>query len=494
MKKTLLIFAFAATGAVHSRATVFTVNSLANTNTGTGTSGTLYYCISQANMATGPHTINFSVAGTISVNAALPTLIQAITIDATTAPGYTNTPVVMLDGSTLLNGNGLVITSPDCRIYGLDINSFPYRGIHVNGDAADNFEIGALGKGNVVRNSGYYGIQITGADNGKIVDNKIGTDPAGMSCAANLYDGIDLNTGANNDSILHNQISCNGYNGIQIGGSNNNVVQGNMVGPLIGNCTGSGYRGIDIEGGSTGNKIGGSNFSEWNKIAGNIYWGIEVKGTGTINNLISGNSYSCNAYDAIDVNTGGNNNIAPPVISSANATTISGTALPNAVIEVFKAQNTNPTLCPTLPANQGTDYLGSVTADGAGNWTMSGSFSGCVTATQRDAGNNSSAFSASVSTGVGGTLTNSCSGNVIITLVHAHPESRLFSLYPNPSSGMLHVETAEKIELLLLNALGEELQRWELNPGKNQLDLSSVDAGMYFLQSGGSMQQIIITR
>ena len=480
-----------------AKATIYTVNSLANTNTGAGTSGTLLYCITQANLSVGPHTINFSVAGTIAINnpsAVLPTITQAVTIDGTTAPGYVNTPVIILNATGLLNGDGLNVTSANFKIYGIDMNNFPYRGIHINGDAADNFIIGATGKGNVVRNSGYYGIQITGADNGKIEDNKIGTDATGMNCAMNQYDGIDLNTAANNDSILHNQISCNGYNGIQIGGSNFNVVQGNLIGPLLGTCTGSGYRGIDIELSSMGNKIGGANPNEWNKIAGNLYWGIEIKGAGSINNLVSGNSFSCNAYDAMDVNTGGNNNMLPPAISSANATTVTGTSMANAVIEIFKSQQTNAALCPTLPLNQGTDYLGTVTANGTGNWTMSGSFNGYITATQRDVGNNSSAFSNSIYTGVPGTLTNACSGNVIITFVENNPVKNIFSIYPNPSNGIIIINSAEKGEIILLNSIGEKVKTTIIEVGKNEMNLSDLPSGIYFLQMKGNSIQISVSR
>lgn len=67
-------------------ATVFDVNSAASTNTGSGTSGTLLYCISQANQSAGPHTINFRVAGTISVSpSSLPALSKSITM-----PWYQN--------------------------------------------------------------------------------------------------------------------------------------------------------------------------------------------------------------------------------------------------------------------------------------------------------------------------------------------------------------------------------------------------------------------
>lgn len=84
----------------HAGATVYDVNSLATTNTGTGNSGTLYYCITKANQSTGPHTINFSIAGTIAISTSgsvLPVLTKQIIINATTAPGYAGIPVILLE-------------------------------------------------------------------------------------------------------------------------------------------------------------------------------------------------------------------------------------------------------------------------------------------------------------------------------------------------------------------------------------------------------------
>ncbi len=54
--------------------TTWTVNSLGDTGTGTGTSGDLRYVITQADQTTGDNTINFSVTGTIALNSALPDL------------------------------------------------------------------------------------------------------------------------------------------------------------------------------------------------------------------------------------------------------------------------------------------------------------------------------------------------------------------------------------------------------------------------------------
>ena len=65
---------------------------------------------------------------------------------------------------------------------------------------------------------------------------------------------------------------------------------------------------------------------------------------------------------------GGNNEVASPVINSANRSDVTGltlvsgtaTAEPNGTIEVFKAEG-----------DEGKTYLGSTTADGSGNWSIS---------------------------------------------------------------------------------------------------------------------------
>lgn len=411
MKKLVLLFSILFT-LQSSFATTFTVNSLAATNTGAANSGTLYYCMNIATITPGgPHTIVFSVAGTIPIamNAnVLPNITSSgLMIDGTTAPGYAGVPVVIIDGAGTTSGNGFSISTQFVSILGIDITNSASAGITISA-AANGFNI----DGCVVRNSGSYGISVNGASSGSIQNCKIGVDNTGATCQMNQYDGIDVQGGGSHQ-ILNNHIACNGYNGIQFDSSDDNVVQGNIIGPLMGTCTYNGYRGIDIENGSMGNIIGGTFPGEGNKIAGNEYWGIEVKDVWSIGNVISGNSMVCNVYDAIEIGAGGNNNIVPPVITAANGTSVSGTSGINAVIEVFRAQDATVFGCAGTPLEQGADYLGTVTADGAGNWTMTGTFNGYVTATQRSFAEGTSAFSNAFNTGVVAVWTNGCAGPFI---------------------------------------------------------------------------------
>jgi hypothetical protein len=71
----------------------FTVNSLGDTGTGTGTSGDLRYCITQADGTTGNNTINFSVTGTITLNSQLPDLSNTTGLTDIEGPGAANLTV-----------------------------------------------------------------------------------------------------------------------------------------------------------------------------------------------------------------------------------------------------------------------------------------------------------------------------------------------------------------------------------------------------------------
>src|SRR5262249_29992594 len=68
----------------------FTVNSLGDTGAGTGTSGDLRFCITQADATTGDNTLNFSVTGTITLNSALPHLSNTTGLTDIEGPGAAN--------------------------------------------------------------------------------------------------------------------------------------------------------------------------------------------------------------------------------------------------------------------------------------------------------------------------------------------------------------------------------------------------------------------
>ena len=67
--------------------TSWTVNSLGDSGTGSGTSGDLRYVITQADQTPGANTINFTVTGTITLNSALPDLSNTTGLMDIEGPG-----------------------------------------------------------------------------------------------------------------------------------------------------------------------------------------------------------------------------------------------------------------------------------------------------------------------------------------------------------------------------------------------------------------------
>lgn len=389
------------------------------TNTANAGAGSLRQAILDANAAAGADNIVFNIPGmaphVISITTGLPTITGAVVIDGTTQPagGYTGSdPKIIIDGG--MGGYyGLQITAANVQIIGIDVRRFGYTGIYINGDAADNFLLDRC----VIRANGYYGIDLAGPDNGIIRNCVIGLVPNASACAGNGYDGINMQPGSNDNQILNNIITCNGYRAIDVEGCLRTIIQGNQIGLVGTNCTGTGYYSIELKSGTQSTIIGGSGAGQPNIITGAQYDGILIDGAATINNLISRNQMYCNAppggYRAIRLSMGGNGSIAAPVITSATATLISGTAPANCTIEVFQAQDGSALSCGTTHVDQGAVYLGTTTSNAGGSWSLSGSFCGYVTATATNSTNNTSAFAVRSYTGVSCSVPVNCVVNVL---------------------------------------------------------------------------------
>src|SRR5271157_1589305 len=90
--------------------TTWTVNSLGDTGTGSGTSGDLRYVITQADQTQGDNTINFAVTGTITLNSALPDLSNTSGLTDIEGPGATSLTVARSSAAG----------TPDFRIFTVD--------------------------------------------------------------------------------------------------------------------------------------------------------------------------------------------------------------------------------------------------------------------------------------------------------------------------------------------------------------------------------------
>jgi hypothetical protein len=232
--------------------------------------GSLRQAMTDANNTAGPDTITFNIGGggvqAITLSSALPNISEAVSIDATTQPGYAGSPLIFLNGSSV-TGDGLHINTSDSIIRGLSIGGFSGDGIFIS-------------------------IQ-GGADNTVIEACFIGVDPSGNS-SANGGSGIRIRE-ANNTRVggpspsQRNVISANAGFGINVQNfTNGTLIQGNLIGTNTGgnSALGNLQGGINIQDGD-GAFIGGSSPSERNLISGNVGAGISL--VNTTGNTVMGN-------------------------------------------------------------------------------------------------------------------------------------------------------------------------------------------------------------
>lgn len=241
-------------------------------------------------------TINFAVAGTITLNSALAPITVKVTIDATTAPGHVagGPPVVGIDcngnigpifntgsdGSQLLgmsvggaSGQGVALVGSgitlDGNYIGLDVNGAVLAnagsGVVVFAPSSGNFiginPTGAVGYvSNVISGNGADGITLLGSGSNIIRANYIGTNADGSAAIANAGNGIRLSAVSSGNTIggkLHTDPDTGDVNNPTGAGTDPRTPT--FVVPAEGNLiSGNGGDGVLIEGASTDNNLLGN--------------------------------------------------------------------------------------------------------------------------------------------------------------------------------------------------------------------------------------------
>lgn len=241
----------------------YNVNALTDANTGTGLNGDLRYCINQANAIAGPHTITFSVIGTINLTSTLPTFTRQINVTATL-------------GNIVLNGGGTI----NWVLF--------FNNSGASGSVLDGLVINRAG-------TVFANIEINGVNGITIQNCNIGTNATGTAVAASSpFFGIYLVNSSNN-FITNNVISGHTQHGMAlVSGSAGNTIRGNKIGcdRLGTSAIANGFSGIEING-SINNVIGGAAVADRNIISGNTQSGISLVNTSTgtqiINNYVGTN-------------------------------------------------------------------------------------------------------------------------------------------------------------------------------------------------------------
>ncbi len=327
----------------------FIVTSAADSGT-----NTLRQAILNSNATPGSNTIDFNIPGTgvqtISLRSALPSITVPVDIDGTSQPGYTDTPLIDLDGTSAgvgTSGLDFEAGSGGSEVVGLAINNFnqdgilfasagntvqsSYIGTNAVGTAAGsqpmtygvvvtaaNNTIGGLtatpgtGPGNVISGSSNSGVAISGTSStGNLVEgNLVGTNASGTSAVPNTDYGVVVfgaptgNTIGGTAAGSRNVVSGNGIVGVLLTGTgtSGNLVEGNYIGTTAAGTAalGNADYGVLINGGADDNWVGVNsvdgpeNGGQGNIIAGNGLYGVNLDGSGTSGNVIAGNLIGLN--------------------------------------------------------------------------------------------------------------------------------------------------------------------------------------------------------
>ena len=406
----------------------YTLAAFTVTNTNDAGAGSLRDAIDQANAAAGADTIDFNIAGagphTIAPTSALPTITEAVTLDATTQPGFAGTPLIELDGSLAGAGaNGVTVAAYGSTVRGLVINRFSLSGIALYGGGgvvAGNY-VGTDVSGQVALGNGIDGVEIfssgnivggtgvgdrnvisgnvddgvnidVGTTGNVILGNYIGVDATGLMDLGNASDGVLVENGAFGNTIggaTGNVIYGNDGAGVQLTtGAAGNVIQANYIGANTG-------EGVLIGGGSNGNTVGGAVAGTANTIVSNGGPGVSVaSGAG---NAILRNSISANgglgidlAADGVTVNDLGDADPGPnallnyPVLTraytdGAGFVWIDG-SLDSEPNTAFRIEFFASTAADASGSGEGESFIGAanVTTDASGNATFRLTMAGTV--------------------------------------------------------------------------------------------------------------------
>jgi hypothetical protein len=67
-----------------------------------------------------------------------------------------------------------------------------------------------------------------------------------------------------------------------------------------------------------------------------------------------------------------------------------------------------------------------------------------------------------------------------------------FTIFPNPASSSINIITDAKQSLTIYSILGEKIGNWQLAVGKNEIDISNISDGIYFLKIGNTVKKVIV--
>ncbi len=278
-------------------------------------------------------------------------------------------------------GAGVVFESTQDTVINCWIHDYGIIGILPMG-GTDNYvldcKIGTNKSGNAIQSLpgsfAAYGIDVTfennvlaGTDtfvvllagNNAFIGNKVGVGQNGITTLGISGNGVIVTASGNTigDGTIAgaNVISGNGGSGIVLDSAFDNTITMNCIGTDKGGTRSipNGNHGIEIRNQSSRNAI------KQNKIANNLVDGINISGPQVDSNTFVQNLIFDNGNSGINIAGGAQVNVNPPTITKVTEFKVLGTASQNAYVQVFADD-----------AFQGGYFVGDVTADALGNWSM----------------------------------------------------------------------------------------------------------------------------
>jgi hypothetical protein len=253
----------------------FTVINTADTGT-----GSLRQAITDANANPGADTIAFNIPGSgqrlIQIMTVLPMITDPVFIDGNTQPGFTKTPLVVLEDGTTMRTLlvGLDIRAGNSTVRGLGIQAFR-NGTGLRFETGGNNLVEGCDLGVTAPQSDQLQLDSDGVDIINAANNTVG----GTTAAAR-----NIISGSLNDGVFINGA-----------GSTGNVVEGNYIGTdPTGTKTLGNINGVIIEA-AAGNRVGGTSARARNVISSNQRVDIELEDAGTSGNVVEGNRIGTNA-------------------------------------------------------------------------------------------------------------------------------------------------------------------------------------------------------
>ena len=233
----LLFAALACACAAISSAATFTVTNNNNSGAGSLRQAMLDSNATPFGQFEGSHTINFSIgsgAKTITLLSALPTITREVSIDASSQPGFSGSPLIELNGTSAgATANGFVIANSTATLRGFIINRFAGDGIRIDCPQAEEDDgvrvygcwIGTNAFGNFAAGNGGHGVNIIASRAGAY--NEIGEVGANNRnvISGNDGDGIHVAPDVRGAVFLMNNFIGVGQDGYSnVGNSGDGIV------------------------------------------------------------------------------------------------------------------------------------------------------------------------------------------------------------------------------------------------------------------------------